>query len=176
MHLLSVATPHPSESYSSAITATSRWLWTSHSSHFSCLNSGIWCSTFMMTCQIKVVSMLMTTCQMKVMSNGHATRARVLLDCVSSTSFVAEALKWRLQLPCQPQSVWVARNGSPEHMMTDKNSTCCLCPSALPWKAKTAHAIFAFHDNAHSCESEIGGCWQAFRTSMEGEGCSAFQT
>ena len=65
-----------------------------HSSHLSCLKSGGQRRALMMTCQIGVVT-----------SDGHVTKARALLDCTSSTSFVTEHLARRLQLPRQRQRV-----------------------------------------------------------------------
>ena len=64
----------------------------------------------MMTFQIGVVT-----------SDGHVTKVRALLDCVSSTSFVTEHLARRLQLPRQRQRVRVAGIGGPEHLLPSRS-------------------------------------------------------
>ena len=79
----------------------------SHSSHLSCPNSGGQRSALMMTCQIAVMT-----------SDGHVTRARALLDCASSTSFVTERFARRLQLPRQRQRIRVAGIGGSEHTLS----------------------------------------------------------
>ena len=83
---------------------------TSHSSHLSCPKSGGQRRALMMTCQIGVVT-----------SDGHVTKARALLDCASSTSFVTEHLARRLQLPRQRQRVQVAGIGGPEHSLSSRS-------------------------------------------------------
>ena len=82
----------------------------SHSSHLSCPNSGGQRSALMMTCQIAVMT-----------SDGHVTRARALLDCASSTSFVTERLAQRLQLPRQRQRIRVAGIGGSEHTLSSRS-------------------------------------------------------
>ena len=63
-----------------------------------------------MTCQIGVVT-----------SDGHVTKARALLDCALSTSFVTEHLARRLQLPRQRQRVRVAGIGGPEYSLSSRS-------------------------------------------------------
>ena len=82
----------------------------SHSSHLSCPKSGGQRRALMMTCQIGVVT-----------SDGRVTKARALLDCASSTSFVTESLARRLQLPRQRQRVRVAGIGGPEHSLSSRS-------------------------------------------------------
>ena len=82
----------------------------SHSSHLSCPKSGGQRRALMITCQIGVVT-----------SDGHVTKARALLDCGSSTSFVTEHLARRLQLPRQRQRVRVAGISCPEHSLSSRS-------------------------------------------------------
>ena len=82
---------------------------TSHSSHLSSPSFGGQRSPLMMTCQISMMT-----------SDGRVIKARVLLDCTSSTSFVTERLARRLQLPRRRQRVQVAGIGGVKH----KLSTC----------------------------------------------------
>ena len=58
-----------------------------HSSHLSSPNPGGHSSEVLMTCKVVVVAL-----------GGHITRARVLLDCTLSTSFVTKSLEHWLQL------------------------------------------------------------------------------
>ena len=83
---------------------------TSHSSHLSSPNFGGQRSPLMMTCQIVVMT-----------SDGRVMKARVLLDCVSSTSFVTEHLAWRLQLPHQRQHVQVAGIGGAKYKLSSRS-------------------------------------------------------
>ena len=64
----------------------------------------------------------MMTCQIMVMtSDGRVTKARALLDCASSTSFVTERLAQRLQLPRQSQCIQVAGIGGAKHKMSSRS-------------------------------------------------------
>ena len=65
------------------------------------------CSALLMTCQVAVI-----------LSDGHMTKARALLDCASSTSFVTEHLAQRLQLPRRGQLTQVAGIGGTERALS----------------------------------------------------------
>ena len=72
-------------------------------SHLSSPNPGAQCSTLLMTCQIAIMT-----------SNGCMTKARALLDCASSTSFINERLAQRLRLPHQCKCAPIAGIGGDE--------------------------------------------------------------
>ena len=54
-------------------------------------------------------------------SDGHMTKARALLDCASSTSFVTERLAQRLQLHRRRQRTQVAGIGGTEHALSSRS-------------------------------------------------------
>ena len=114
---------------------------TSHCSHLSSPNFGGQQSLLMMTCQITVV-----------MSDGRVTKARALLDCTLSTSFVTERLARRLQLPRQFQRVQVAGIGGAKHKLSSRY----MMTLTVAYKK--------------SVNSKYG---KAFWASMEGRSCSA---
>ena len=61
-------------------------------------------------------SALLMMCQVAVMtSDGCITKARALLDCASSASFITERLVQRLRLPHQHQHIQVAGIGGQEN-------------------------------------------------------------
>ena len=77
---------------------------TRHSSHLSHPDPSGKHSMLLMTYQVVVV-----------MSDGQMTKARDLLDCASSTSFVMEHLAQHLRLPCHRQNVQVTGTGGAKH-------------------------------------------------------------
>ena len=61
-------------------------------------------------------SMVLMMCQVVVMtSTGRMTKARALLDCAASTSFVMERLAQCLRLPHQRQNIQVTGIGGAKH-------------------------------------------------------------
>ena len=64
-------------------------------------------STLLMTCQVAIIT-----------SDGEMTKARALLDCASSTSFVTERLAQQLQLPRRRQRTQVAGIGGNEQTLS----------------------------------------------------------
>ena len=79
----------------------------SYSSHLPFPKSGGQRRALIMTCQIAVVT-----------SEGRVAKARELLICALSTSFVTEHLARRLQFPRQCQCVRVADIAGPEHLLS----------------------------------------------------------
>ena len=78
-----------------------------HTSHLSSPNPGAQRGALLMTCQIAIVT-----------SDGSMTKARALLDCASSTSFVTERLAQRLRLPRRRQRAQIAGIGGDERALS----------------------------------------------------------